>query len=343
MIAEWFFLVIRIGRRGRSVAVKRDRYRLDSVVDIAWSAGANMLRQFVAALSFRSLSVKFSPVLFICVAVLCDVAFGQPFFADGQKDPKPTGKTWTPVQNMSDEFDGNELDQTKWFGDPSVKEWGWLGRPPGLFKESSIAVEDGHMNVTVGVLDKPEIINGDEFRYHGAIIRSKHPGRVGDYFECRMKANHTEMSSTFWLITGEEVRPRLELDIQECVGKTSELTEKWGRHWNQIFHVNAIVHFNDGRKRIQIQKGLKLETENWQRFYVYGAWWKSPHEIQFFLDGQYRFSLKPEHDWDVPAYLQMAIETYDWNPVPEDGGLIASAPLEQRKTRYDWVRTWRLK
>jgi len=44
----------------------------------------------------------------------------------------------------------------------------------------------------------------------------------------------------------------------------------------------------------------------------------------------------PTVDWDQPSCIQMAIETHDWNPVPEDGGLIAKSPLEERKTQYDW-------
>jgi len=277
------------------------------------------------------------------VSTLPSVVFGQPFFAPDQKDPKPIGKTWVAVENMSDEFNGTKLDKSKWHGDPSVKGWGWVGRPPGLFKEDSITVENGMLNVSVGVLEEPVTVQGGEYKYHGGIVRSVHPGKVGDFIECRMKANHTEMSSTFWLITPHGIQPRLELDIQECVGKTTELTEKWARKWNQIFHSNTIVHFKSKKKRIQIQKEVKTETENWKRFYVYSAWWKSPREIQFFLDGKLRYTLNPTVDWDQPSYIQMAIETYDWNPVPEDGGLVAKGPLEERKTQYDWVRTWRLK
>ena len=283
-------------------------------------------------------------VFLLSIAAMPSVCVAQPYFAPGQADPKPSDKTWVPVESMSDEFDGEKLDSKKWNGDPKAKGWGWLGRPPGLFKEDSITLEDGMMNIAVGVLEKPVTINGDEFKYYGAIIRSVAPGQVGDFFECRMKASHTEMSSTFWLITPHGINPRLELDIQECVGKTSELTKPWGRNWNQIFHSNTIVHFPGAHeKRIQIQNSTKPETENWEKFYVYSAWWKSPREIQFFLDGKFQYSLDPTVDWDQPAYIQMAIETYDWNPVPEDGGLIASSPLEERQTQYDWVRTWRLK
>ena len=83
----------------------------------------------------------------------------------------------------------------------------------------------------------------------------------------------------------------------------------------------SIVHFKSKRKkRIQIQKGVEPETENWEKFYVYAAWWKSPREIQFYLNGKLRYTLDPTVDWDQPSHIQMAIETYNWNPVPEVNG-----------------------
>ncbi|VGO20463.1 hypothetical protein [Pontiella sulfatireligans] len=54
------------------------------------------------------------------------------------------------------------------------------------------------------------------------------------------------------------------------------------------------------------------------------------------------YSIHPESKWDIPAYLHMAIETYDWNPIPEDGGMVASETLDERTTKYDWIRTWKL-
>ena len=59
-------------------------------------------------------------------------------------------------------------------------------------------------------------------------------------------------------------------------------------------------------------------------------------------DGKYAYSIHPEIAWDVPAHIQMAIETYDWNPIPDDGGLVEHGTREERTTQYDWVRTWKL-
>lgn len=173
-------------------------------------------------------------------------------------------------------------------------------------------------------------------------MRSQQPGQLGWYFETRMKANQTAMSSTFWLMSKGSPK-KLELDIQECVGRTSDLTERWAKTWDQVFHSNLIHRTSaTNPQKVQRQGSVVTETKNWERYYTYGAWWKSVNEVQFFLDGKYVYSITPSVEWDVPGFIQMAIETYDWNPVPADGGLVKSGSWEQRTTKYDWVRTWRL-
>lgn len=158
-----------------------------------------------------------------------------------------------------------------------------------------------------------------------------------------MKANATEMSSTFWLMTKGRGKKKLELDIQECVGKISPKAASWARTWDQVYHSNCIHRVNRYNPvKVQRQGSIPTETKNHERFYLYGAWWKSTEEVQFFLDGKYVYSIKPNVAWDVPAFIQMAIETYDWNPVPEDGGMVKRGNWEQRTTKYDWVRVWKL-
>ena len=66
-------------------------------------------------------------------------------------------------------------------------------------------------------------------------------------------------------------------------------------------------------------------------------------KLNSFLDGEHAHTIKALVKWDVPAFLQMAIETYHWNPLPADGGMVESGTWEQRTTQYDWIRTWRPK
>ena len=281
-------------------------------------------------------------VLLSILLVYSALAYTQPFFAPDQ-DPKPEGKVWEKVEALSDDFDGTALDTIKWQSEPVGNGWMWDGRPPGLFKASNVTVKDGAMQVTVGKLDEPVEKLGKTFTHQGAIVRSLAPGNVGWYFECKMKANKTVMSSTFWLMTKNDTIKKLELDIQECVGRTTDKTKEWAKNWDQVFHSNAIHRTNKyNPEPVHRQASVKTETKNSDRYYVYAAWWKSPEEICFYLDGKYVYSIKPSIEWDVPAYIQMAVEIYDWNPIPDDGGLVEKGTIEERTTRYEWVRTWRL-
>lgn len=275
----------------------------------------------------------------LIVSYTAKAAPTQPHFLPGE-DPKPAGQIWLRVENMSDDFDGHALDRTKWQDEPLDNGWKWEGRAPGLFRGRNVTLRDGNLCVTVSKLDAPVVSRGKTFTHQGAIVRSLHPGQAGWYFECRMKANATVMSSTFWLMPKNGSGQRLELDIQECIGLVTDQTASWARKWDRIFHSNLIDWTKP--EKVQLQRSVPTETRNSERFYVYGAWWQSPEEVRFYLDGKYVYSIRPKIAWEVSAYIQMAIEIYDWNPIPADGGLVETGTWEQRTTRYDWVRVWQL-
>lgn len=209
-----------------------------------------------------------------------------PHFVAGE-DPRPTGTQWERVENMSDEFEGDAIDLQKWQIEPVQNSFTWIGRPPGLFQAESVSVKDGDLRVQVGVLDEPYEGEEGTYLYSGGIVRSIHPGEPGWYFECRMKANATEMSSTFWLLTEGGPDEALETDIQECVGRITPLTKRWARNWNRIFHSNTIHwrYFTEPRET-KSQGWADLEETNSSRYFVYGAWWKSDSELRFLFGWQ---------------------------------------------------------
>jgi len=278
-----------------------------------------------------------------CCLLLFNLSvLAQPTFLPGE-DPAPSGKEWRAVPQLSDEFTGRKIDGSKWQTASVGNDWNWVGRPPGLFLEDNIRVRGGKLQVEVGVLDLPRVVNQDTFRYYGGIVRSLSPGRHGWYYEARIRANRTEMSTTFWLMSKYNCEQKQELDILECVGAVSPLKADWVENWDQIFHSNAIHRKTEcNPEPTQIQGQMTPETKNWKRYYVYGCWWKSPDELRFYLDGKYVYSIEPSIGFNMPAYLHMAIETYDWNPVPADGGVLATQHRKGRTTSYDWIRTWRL-
>ncbi|WNH11934.1 HYR domain-containing protein [Thalassobellus suaedae] len=272
----------------------------------------------------------------------------KPYFIGS--DPTPSSKKWTKVENLSDEFDGTSFDDNKWHRNPSTDGFNWIGRPPGLFESDNVTVSDGNLNITVEKFAAPKTVNNTEFTHGGAIVRSKAVAKHGQYYECRMKANKTIMSSTFWIAFKQNCNTgpvrKLELDIQECVGRVHDGTANWAADWANSYHSNAWRHQRDCDTEVNesMQSPAKtvLTEKNNSRFFVYGCWWKSPTEILFYLDGEYTHSITPPTDFDLDGYITMAIETYDWNPVDEAGSIFATGSFDDLNTKYDWIRTWKL-
>ncbi len=270
----------------------------------------------------------------------------KPYFIGG--DPTPAGKKWTSVAELSDEFNTDIFDDSKWFRDPSQDQFGWYGREPALFQPDNVSVGDGSLNVTVKKLQTPINVNGRNWTHGGAILRSKAKAIPGYYYEARMKANETVMSSTFWIAFPQNCNSgpvrKLELDIQECVGRTHSGTDVWAKKWDNIYHSNAWRHARpcDIDTSVQSPGKKDLDEKNHSRYFVYGCWWKSPTEILFYLDGEYVYTINPSTDFDLEGHITMAMETYDWNPIQPENDLTATGTEEQRTTKYDWVRSWEL-
>lgn len=287
---------------------------------------------------------KVSCRIFLMLMVLAPMVYAQegPFFQNGQ-DPKPAGKKWVKIENLSDEFDGTALDETKWKNtDPSR----WLGRAPAIFKKDVATVSDGNLRLTCYQLPEPEVVNGKTWTHAGGYIGSKNAAQVGSYFEARMKGSKTFMSSTFWVInnrgdgSGCDVRVT-ELDIQECIGQVTT-TASWAQNKYRTMSSNTHSRQAVCDNTPQGSKGNSVDLGGaaYADYHVYAAWWKSPNEILFFLDGKHVYTVEPVADFNLPMYLRMVSETYDWNPVPADGGMTGS--VEDRTTFYDWVRVWKL-
>ncbi|XPF95918.1 hypothetical protein ACM9HF_07865 [Colwellia sp. RE-S-Sl-9] len=292
------------------------------------------------------------------VGAITDVPFFQ-----GVQTPAFPGMNWLKIDNMSDEFEGANINADKWQVEPVGNGWLWTGRAPGLFTTDTVSVNDGNLKITVDELeggpqwlDTPyKDANGNfkqaYFKYKGAIIRSIFPTSapkdgVSYYYEAKMKANQTEMSSTFWLMSkNSDCKTMFEIDIQETIGKVNEgLTHSWAMDWEHIYHSNMFhrqTSCNDENRR-QNSTMVPAGKKTTERYYIYGAHWKSQNEIDFYLDGQLVYSIVHPIAFDQEMWIQMAIETYDWNEVPEDGGMVKAGTEEQRTTSYDYVRTFKL-
>lgn len=265
----------------------------------------------------------------------------QPTFAEGV-DPKPEGMKWQLVESMSDEFEGAEINKDKW----QISGQEWIGRVPGLFMPENISVSDGSLKITATLLPDTIVKHGKKFTHGGGYVGSRESMKYG-YYECQVRANKTFMSTTFWLINSAQGKEgcdkrTTELDILEVVGQICSKAE-----WMIDFDakMNSNTHSRNIPEGCDYKQGSNKSSayigeKAYDGFHTYGCWWKSKDEILFYLDGKLVGEVAPPADFDLDMYLRMVVETYDWNPVPEDGGM--NLPVEDRISTYNWVRTWEL-
>ena len=93
---------------------------------------------------------------------------------------------------FSDEFNGNELDKTKWFDRSPY----WVdGRAPATFRARTVSVNDGCLQI------KNDLLREDDPKYSiagGAVASVAKDGLYG-YYESRIKASGISMSTSFWM------------------------------------------------------------------------------------------------------------------------------------------------
>ncbi|WP_075590049.1 T9SS type A sorting domain-containing protein [Labilibacter marinus] len=247
------------------------------------------------------------------------------------------GYRWVLENNLSDEFDGSSINTSLWMNTDSR----WIGREPGLFMAEAVTVDEGNLRMTTDIFDEPKVVNGKTWTHQGSHVRSINKVKLGSFIECRMKANKTFMSSTFWLInysneSADCQRRTTELDVQECIGypSTHAKTTQMGSNTHSRGIPESCTHIPAG------SVGNHAETNGkvYDNYFNYGVWWKSPTEILFYLDGEYKYTIKPAADFDIDMYIKLVCETYNWSPPPADGGMTGT--WEERTTFYEWVRTY---
>ncbi|NIJ46485.1 hypothetical protein FHR24_002973 [Wenyingzhuangia heitensis] len=291
---------------------------------------------------------------------------------NANQDPNTTDKKWVKVVELSDEFEGSKLDTKKWNPTPETmwngNDRGWYGSNRSLFDEDNVSVGDGHLRIQGIKYASPQYGPKDNTsqpanrRYGGAYLYGKTSAKEGYYMEARMKASGTAMSAAFWLKTPPipcssnlSYGENLEIDIQECVGVfTGEKGDAWTKDdwavdskWDRIFHYNTHRHnagdcYTGGKKT----KGGKLnfDEKNADKFHVYAAYWYPGGErVDFFIDGDFVKQVTPAVAFKGELRLIMSSNFYDWieETTAEEMGF--TKPLEERYTRFDWVRTWELK
>jgi beta-glucanase (GH16 family) len=253
---------------------------------------------------------------FACGSVALAAAW--PASAAGATCPLKHGQ-WEPFSALTDEFDGDRLDESKWYPNNP----GWLGRQPGYFNPKNVRVADGMLHLDAKKETLPNLPAG----YHTfttAFVKGKTKVRYG-YFEIRARAMDSQASSAFWFYDGT---PEIwsEIDVFEIGARTQPSNYYMNTHL--FYTLVETVHWHKSRI-------WKAPYNLAKEFHVYGLEW-DPEVLRFTVDGAVVREERNTH-WHQLLALCFDSETFaDWFGLPKDDALPATFSI-------DYIRTWKRK
>ncbi len=231
---------------------------------------------------------------------------------------------WVKFEPMSDEFEGRELDRSKWV----LGMYWWKGRQPALFSDTNVTVSDGKLRLTMRKEKLPLEAEKQGYKdYTSAALHTKVRTAYG-YFDVKAKPMSSAGSSSFWFQQDDNPAWGTEIDVFEIGGKAKGFENKY----NMTLHVFK----------------TPTETKHWQvggvwlapwrladAYHVYGLDWNKD-ELKFYVDGVVVRSVENTH-WHQPLFLIFDSETMgDWMGMPKDEDLPSTFNIE-------YVRAWKRK
>lgn len=257
----------------------------------------------------------------------------------------------------SDEFDGTELDRSKW-----TYIWWETERKGGYWHEDMVSVENGNLVISSQYFDEPlenyhydkwhDKINFDEYKagwYTGAISSINLYEQKYGYFEvrCKLPAAYG-LWSAFWMMNDkvEDVdgsgRDGTEVDIFESF--------YYKDHWWGNDCVVSGIHYDgygEDHKGDSIGKTF-IENDPYTQYNTYGLEWNE-NEYIFYLNGVETGRLNTGGVSQNPEYLLLTVEFSGENGVASGdrhgAGDIKKTPDENWPAEFvvDYVRCYQYK
>jgi beta-glucanase (GH16 family) len=203
--------------------------------------------------------------------------------------PAPEGKAWKLVWH--DEFEGNQLDESKWEVPPDAP------RRDGWWMRQAISL-DGQGNLVLSTLT-----DGDRYVDGCVRTRGKFEHTFGYYVARVQLQEQPGHWSAFWL-------------YNHCVGKVGE----GGRDGTEIDifekpwlddRVQQTLHW-DGYGKEHQSSGQQVRVPGVMKgFHTFALWWK-PDEYVFYVDGQETWRTNAGGVCQVPLYLKLSDEIGSW-------------------------------
>ncbi len=227
--------------------------------------------------------------------------------------PAPAGKQWKLIWH--DEFDGTQLDETKWnrLGDHPRRTGWWIKEDAYLSGQGTLLLrtrKDGN-RYTCGALDTKGKFEHAFGYYMARLKMPRQPGHWPAFW----------MSCAGVVKVGDEGRDGTEIDIVEIPWRSGKVT--MNLHWDGY----GKEHKTAGMTQPPIPE-LK------EGFPDYAMLW-TPEEYVFYVDGKEVWRTKAGGVSQVPEYLLLTEEIGDW------GGDIRKAELPDF-CEVDYVRVYEM-
>ena len=259
-------------------------------------------------------------------------------------DPNNEGG-WVLNEELSDEFEGTQLDTNKWFVEGQNGDYYiWKGRAPSQFVPHNAIVEEGKLKIRSqwepdynfaresyadgSNNDAYGIFEGEALPVTTAGVITKKRFLYG-YMEVKSKVGHSNMTGAFWAIGYEQ-----ELDMYEQMGNPKiDGTIKANT-------VRTAVHdWSPPAVRPTKVFGYdeKVPYRTADEFHVYGCEWGEDY-LKVYRDGELTYHVTQDEvglDWVLnnPMEIWLDSEIFKWLGVPHKEELPADFEIE-------YMRVW---
>jgi beta-porphyranase len=254
-----------------------------------------------------------------------------------QTPPAPAGMKWVAVPELTDEFNGNTLDATKW----DDYHPNWSGRAPSEFKKGNAYVKDGKLCLKSGVKRDPSTVGNplsDIWVDAAACVSKNKSAKPGYYYETYMKASDISMTSSFWFRVGNFS----EIDVIEHIGHPSVAS----RENDLPYQYHANTHIYGTRSGASKAAEVRMNTRGRDEYHLYGFWWKDPNTLWFYHNGVKVMEIKPNTAFDESLKMVFDTEVFPFATAGVANiGLPTVASLNdntKNTTYFDYVHTYKL-
>ncbi|MEO0332021.1 MAG: family 16 glycosylhydrolase, partial [Bacteroidota bacterium] len=252
---------------------------------------------------------------------------------------------WVLNQEISDEFEGSQLDTNKWFIEGlNGRYYIWKGRSPAQFVPHNVIVDDGKLKLrTQWEPDFPfdqegySESGGDPYgHFKGKDIPVTTAGVVtkkrflNGYMEVKSKAGDAAITAAFWAIGYEQ-----ELDIYEQMGAPKIDGYIKANTVRTAVHDWSPPAVRPTRVFGYDEQGLPYRTAD--EFHVYGAEWGRNY-LKVYRDGKLTYHITQDElgtDWVLnnPMEIWLDSEAFNWLGLPHKEELPVDFEIE-------YLRVW---